>query len=179
MEPVRRVVLALLFATSLLFVSTFVSTFVSHPYVPNLLLPVVVYYGLFAEVNVVRGTAIAFVAGNLLDVFAGSPMSLYTFLFCVSFLATRALGARLFLRNVAFQAAFIFFVALAVDAAAIAVRLLFELPLPFPVHERGRILRESAISALASALFAPFVYSVVARIEAVDTARKDGGGVAA
>lgn len=178
MEPLRRTLATALLVLGLLFVTTFASTFVEYPYLPNLVLPVVVYYGLFAEVSVLRGIGVAFVSGNLLDVFAGSPMSLYTFLLSATFLATRALGARLFLRNVAFQSTFIFIVAVAVDSAALALRLLFELPLPFEALDGSRLLRETAISSLVTALSAPLLYLVVARIEQVEASRKEAGSVA-
>ncbi|HTJ80975.1 MAG TPA: hypothetical protein VL400_04605, partial [Polyangiaceae bacterium] len=46
---------------------------------PSLLLPLVVFMGVH-EYSIARGAALSFVLGYLLDLFAGSPVGLFTFI---------------------------------------------------------------------------------------------------
>jgi len=178
MESVTRSLLSIAVCFGLLVLQSMISVEIPlHPWAPNLLLPIVVYYGLLQEVNVVRGMAIAFASGYLLDLFGGSPMSLYTFVQCASFLVSRALGLRLFLRNVAFQASFAFVASLAAQGAEHALRALFEKAAPFTIDDSKLIASSMAASATTTAIFAPIVFAIIARIESSDVQRRDDGSV--
>lgn len=178
MESVTRSLLSILVCFALLALQSMVSVVVPlHPWAPNLLLPVVVYYGLLQEVNVVRGMVIAFASGYLLDLFGGSPMSLYTFVQCASFLVSRGLGLRLFLRNVAFQASFAFVASMAAQGAQHALRSLFEKATPFPIDDTRLTVSSMAAAATTTAIFAPLVFAIVARIESNEAQRRDDGSV--
>ena len=152
----------------------------AYSWAPQLLLPVVLYYGLMQDVSLVRGMSVAFVSGYMLDLFAGNPMSLHTFIQCAAFLLARGLGLRLFLRNVAFQAALAFVASLATQGTAIALRAIFEEEsTPFGTHASARLFEGLSASALMTALSAPIVFAIVARIESTDTTRRDDGSVTA
>lgn len=180
MESVIRSLQSIGVCFALLVLESMVSVVVPlHPWAPNLLLPIVVYYGLLQEVNVVRGMVVAFASGYLMDLFAGSPMSLHTFVQCASFLAARALGLRLFLRNAAFQASFAFVASLAAQGGEHALRALFEKPAPFEIHDAKRVFYGMVASATTTAIFAPFVFAIVARIESSEAGRRDDGSVSA
>jgi rod shape-determining protein MreD len=152
----------------------------AYSWAPQLLLPVVVYYGLLQEVNIARGMMVAFVSGYLLDLFAGNPMSLHTFIQCATFLVARGLGLRLFLRNVVFQAALAFVASLAAQGTSFALRAIFEdNPSPFEATASTRLYEAMSASAIMTALAAPIVFAIVARIESTETARRDEGSVKA
>lgn len=178
MESVTRSLLSIAVCFALLVLQSMISVEIPmHPWAPNLLLPIVVYYGLLQEVNVVRGMIIAFASGYLLDLFAGSPMSLYTFVQCASFLVARALGLRLFLRNVAFQASFAFVASIAAQGAEHALRALFEKAAPLATDDSRLVFSSMAASATTTAIFAPLVFAIVARIESSEAQRRDDGSV--
>src|SRR5690348_598045 len=61
---------------------------------PSLLLPLVVFMGVH-EYSIARGAALSFVLGYLLDLFAGSPVGLFTFISVATFLVARVAGVRL------------------------------------------------------------------------------------
>lgn len=179
MDGARRLLLAVLFGIALLEVQSFLSlTVLRPPYTPMLLLPLVVYYGLLSEVNVVRGMLVAFSCGYLADLFSGHGMSLNTFVLGASFLVARGLGARLFLRNVALRSAAAFVASTAAMAGGFALRELFEKRSPIPLTDSSGLTRAIVVSSLTTALFAPLVYSVVVRIEVAENARREEGGVA-
>ncbi len=148
------------------------------PWAPQLVLTVIVHYGLLQEVHLVRGMAIAFASGYLLDVFSGNPMSLHTFMQCASFLAARGLGLRLFLRNVPLQAVLAFVASLAAQGTSLAIRAIFEeSQSPFEAHDTQRVFLAMASSATTTAVLAPLVFAVVGRIESTETGRSEEGSV--
>src|SRR5271166_2990351 len=61
---------------------------------PSLLLPLVVFMGVH-EYSIARGAALAFTLGYLLDVFAGAPVGLLTFITVATFVVARFAGVRL------------------------------------------------------------------------------------
>lgn len=181
MDELGRSLAAIAFCFALLVAQSMASTVLpGHPWAPQLLLTVVVYYGLLQEVHLVRGMATAFVSGYLLDLFAGSPTSLHTFMLCASFLAARGLGLRLFLRNIAFQAALAFVASMAAQGASIAIRTIFEdSHTPFQANDTRRVVLAMVASATVTAVLAPAVFAVIARIESTDTGKRDDGSVSA
>lgn len=150
----------------------------AYSWAPHLLLPVALYYGLLQDVNVARGMVVAFVSGYLLDLFAGNPLSLHTFMQCAAFLVARGLGLRLFLRNPVFQIALTFAASLATQGTAIALRAIFEdSPSPFESQGGGHLFEAMSASAIMTALSAPVVFAIVGRIEATETTRREDGNV--
>lgn len=181
MDEIGRSLQAIGFCFVLLVLQSMASTVLpGYPWTPQLVLTVAVHYGLLQEVRIFRGMTIAFVCGYLLDLYAGNPMSLHTFMLSVSFLAARGLGLRLFLRNVAFQAGFAFVASLAAQGTSLALRTIFdESKNPFQAHDTQRVMLALLASATSTALLAPLVFAVIGRIESTETGKREDGAVAA
>ncbi len=104
-----------------------------HPFVPNLLLPMVLYLGVTPDVTLGRGAALAFGIGVLADEVTGAPLGLTTFIFVAAFLLTRVAGLRLFLRGVPFQVVATTGIAVIAAGAMLALCAIFEEPEAFPL----------------------------------------------
>lgn len=123
-----------LLALVLLLVQSSVSALLPlHPFVPNLLLPMVLYLGVTPDVTLGRGAALAFAAGVLADEVTGAPLGLTTFIFVAAFLLTRVAGLRLFLRGVPFQIVATTGIAIVASGAMLALCAIFEQPEAFPL----------------------------------------------
>ena len=136
-----------------------------HPYSPNLLLPMVIYYGVTPEVSVVRGAVLSFLLGYVLDIFCGNPMGLQTFLMVATYLVAKVAGLRLFLRGPAFQMLLTFVVGVLDGGTILALRAIFEPPPPFPASEIGTSLLEVFGPATVTAVIAPPIFGLVRRVE--------------
>jgi rod shape-determining protein MreD len=180
--------LHLAFGLSLLVVQAALATFVPmHPFVPNLLLPIVVYLGVDPDVQLVRGAVLTFVLGYFLDVVAGAPTGLFTFVLVATYLVARGAGLRLLLRSVPFQMGLVVVISIAANGVMLALRAIFQPPEAFALvmPANGMLgaavrffLGEDALvgayvttastllaSALATGLAAPLVFAVVRRID--------------
>lgn len=160
-----------------------------HPFVPNLLLPIVMYLGVDPDVQLVRGAVLTFVLGYFLDVVAGAPTGLFTFVLVATYLAARGAGLRLLLRSVPFQMGLVVVISIAANGVMLALRAIFQPPEAFPLvmppaGMLGAVVRfvvgEDALvgsyvttastltaSALATALAAPLVFAMVRRIDGI------------
>jgi rod shape-determining protein MreD len=173
-----------------------------HPLTPNLLLPIVIFLGVQPEVGLLRGALISFVLGYLLDEFCGSPMGLQTFVLVATFMVARGAGIRLFLRGALFQVGLVFTASILAGGTILALRAIFSQPDPFPLQMpaggvagdivmfvTGTSLEDAPLigsvvgmtfmligSALITALFAPAIFSVTRRIDALRTRRRDTEG---
>ncbi|MEM9069647.1 MAG: rod shape-determining protein MreD [Myxococcota bacterium] len=136
-----------------------------HPFIPNLLLPIVIYLGVSPEVSLLRGTFTAFFLGYLLDLFSGNLMSLETFVCVATFLTSRGAGLRLFMRNPGFQAALVFVVALVAGGSVIALRAIFAKPAPFPAGTALDTAFTLFAPALATAVVSPLVFAGLSRVD--------------
>lgn len=140
---------------------------------PNLVLPIVLYLGVAPDVYIVRGAALSFVLGYMLDSFCGSPMGLSTFVMVALFMTARGTGLNLFMRGVLFQIALTFGFAVLAGGSILALRAIFEPPAPFPTGS----VRETAYSllagALVTALVSPILFFVVRRMDALVTRRRE------
>ena len=152
------------FGFSLLVLQTAAATLVSmHSYAPNLMLPIAIFLGASAEVNIVRGATLCFVLGYLLDAFCGNPMGLNTFVLVACNLGARGAGLRLFPHGLAFQIFLTFLMALATGGLTLALRAIFERPIfQLDMGHSGLTLVQAAV---ATALLAPPVFFAVRRIE--------------
>jgi rod shape-determining protein MreD len=192
-------------ALALLLAQSALSTLVPfHPFVPNVLLPMVLYLGVTPDVTLVRGSTLAFVLGVLADELTGAPLGLDTFLFVAAFLLTRVAGLRLFLRGVPFQIAATTGIAMVASGAMLALCAIFEqgeaFPLAMPPAGLPGALAESlfgddvplvgsathvasviAATGFSTGLVSPLVYAATRRIESVTVrARRspEGGATA-
>ena len=165
----------------------------TYPFTPNLILPVVMFLGVSPEISIVRGGLLSLVFGWALDQFCGTPMGLSTAVMVATYIASRGAVHQLFLRGTAFQVGLSFAVALLSGGSMLALRAIFApqeaFPLALPaaglmrdvvgffsgtgetdaplVGSAVEIAVTLAASALATAVCAPFVFSLLRRIEAV------------
>lgn len=158
--------------------STFGALASWYPYTPNLLLPMVIFLGVSPDVSIVRGTAISFVLGYLLDLFCGNLMSLHTFVMVATFMLARGAGLRLFLRGPVFQIVLTFVVGVLSSGAVVALRAIFQKERYLPPQSFGEIVLTVGTSALVTAAAAPLVFLVARRIDAVMVRRREEAGVA-
>ena len=71
---------------------------------PNLILPLIVFMGVH-EYSVVRGAMLAVALGYALDMFAGAPVGLFTFITVAIYVLSRAAGERLAAQTILTQLA--------------------------------------------------------------------------
>ena len=190
-------------ALALLLVQSSVSVLVPmHPFVPSLLLPMVLYLGVTPDVSLVRGSALAFTVGILADEVTGAPLGLDTFLFVAAFLLTRVAGLRLLLRGVPFQIVATSGIASIAAGAMLALCAIFEQPEAFPllmppagplgavaslvwgddeplVGRAVDIVTRVLATALATGALSPLVYAAVRRVESVTVSARRGATDAA
>lgn len=136
-----------------------------HTFAPNLMLPIAIFLGVSAEVNIVRGAALCFVLGYLLDSLCGSPVGLQTFVLVAAFFVARGAGVRLAPQGLAFQMLMTLMMALLTGGTILALRAIFEHPPPFETDDATRKSLTVLRSALVTALLSPPIFRAVRRIE--------------
>lgn len=145
-----------------------------HSFAPNLMLPIAIFLGVTAEVQIVRGMLVCFVLGYLLDSFCGNPMGLQTFVLTASFIVARGAGLRLFPQGMVFQILLTFLMAIAFGATVLALRAIFEQPkLPLLGDGMGAMSEGPLKSAAATALFSPLVFAGTRRILAIGAPKRE------
>jgi rod shape-determining protein MreD len=174
---VRSVGLVLLGLVLLVLQSAATTMGAFHPYEPNLLLPIVIYLGVSPDVSMVRGSAVSFCLGYLLDLFCGNLMSLQTFIMVATFILARGAGLRLFLRGPAFQVLLTFVIGMLSGGAVMALRAIFEARAPFRAGTAWETLAALARPSLVTALAAPLVFLAARRVEAIMVRRREESGV--
>lgn len=140
--------------------------------VPNAAMACILYMGLH-DYNITKGVLISFVIGYLMDAFAGSPMGLHTFVAVAVFLISRVAALRLFLQGWIFEIILTFFLSLLASSMVLGLRALFD-------QDFGSLLIHLKIvvsRAVATAIVAPVVFRVMARIERITVRRKAEGKV--
>jgi rod shape-determining protein MreD len=170
---VRNVVLVGLGFALLIVQATFATMVPIHAIAPNLLLPLVIYFGVAPDMHVLRGASLSFVLGYLLDSFCGSPMGLLTFVMVATFILARFAGLRLFMRGPAFQVLLTFVVGLIAGGTVFALRAIFEAPPPFPAGDAWSIGVAIAVPALSTAIAAPLVFVAVWRVDGLVSHRRE------
>jgi rod shape-determining protein MreD len=129
---------------------------------PSLLLPLVVFMGVH-EYSIARGAALAFLLGYLLDLFAGAPVGLFTFITVATFVVSRAAGVKLAAQTLLTKIALAFVFALLEGVLIVVLTAIFG---GDPARPRALAVLV-APHALATALFAPFVFSLAERVHQV------------
>lgn len=151
--------------------STFAQMMPWDMFVPSLSLPVVMYMGLH-DYNPGKGALLSFALGYLMDVFAGSPMGLYTFVAVAVFLISRVAALRLFLQGWVFEIILVFVLALVSAFLILAVRALFD-------KDFGSLLIHLKIvtsRAVATAVVAPLIFRMMMWIDAKTPRSRTGEG---
>lgn len=140
---------------------------------PNPLLPMVIYLGVSNDVHVVRGAALSFVLGYLLDSFCGSPMGLQTFVMVASFLIARGAGLNLFTRGPLLQILTTFAFGLIAGVTIMALRAIFQPPAPFPIESIGDTVSMLVAGAVVTAVLAPPLFIAIRKMDSLVTRRRE------
>jgi rod shape-determining protein MreD len=139
---------------------------------PSLLLPLVVFMGVH-EYSMARGAALAFTLGYLLDVFAGAPVGLYTFITVATFIVSRAAGVRLAAQTLLTKIALALVFGLLQGILIVVLTAIFGND---PARPRALALLVLP-HAVATSLVAPFVFSLAERLHAaIITVPRPGEG---
>jgi rod shape-determining protein MreD len=139
---------------------------------PNLILPLIVFMGVH-EYSAVRGAALAFVLGYSLDLFAGAPIGLFTFVSVSIFVLSRAAGVRLAAQTMLTQFALAFGFALFESVSVLMLIAIFGKSAYSP-----RVLLNLVVPhALATAVLSPVVFRLAERLHqaTVSVPRPEGG----
>jgi rod shape-determining protein MreD len=147
-------------------------------FAPNLILPIVLYLGVAPDVHIVRGAALSFVLGYLLDLFCGSPMGLSTFVMVATFMVTRGAGLNLFMRGPLFQLVLTFAFGVLTSGAVLALRAIFEPPAPFPIPTVTDTALSLAFGSAVTAALSPILFLGVRRMDALVTRKREEAAAA-
>lgn len=128
---------------------------------PSLLLPLVVFMGVH-EYSMARGAALAFTLGYLLDVFAGAPVGLFTFITVATFVVARAAGVRLAAQTLITKIGLALVFALVQRILIIVLTAIFGNDPARPLA----LAKLIAPHAVATAVCAPFVFALAERVHA-------------
>ncbi|MBX7194614.1 MAG: hypothetical protein K1X94_21345 [Sandaracinaceae bacterium] len=192
-----------LLALALLLVQSSLSVILPlHPFVPSVLLPMVLYLGVTPDVSLGRGAALAFAVGLVGDEVTGAPLGLGTFIFVAAFLLTRVAGLRLFLRGVPFQIVATTGIAIIAHGAMLALCAIFEPPEAFALVMPpagvlgaiaswiwgedeplvGRAVDVATVlvaTGLATGLLSPLVYAITRRVDTFTVRTRRSAGAEA
>lgn len=141
---------------------------------PSLLLPLVVFMGVH-EYSVARGAALSFILGYLLDVFAGAPVGLFTFISVASFVVARVAGIRLAAQTLLTKVALAFVFSLLESVVVVTLTAIFA----NDAHRARSLAMLVPSHAITTCAFAPFVFRVAERVHAATVAAPappEGGG---
>ena len=138
-----------------------------HEWRPAFVLPMVLFLGLH-DSSTTRGAILSFLLGYLWDMFAGSPMGLYTLMAETVYVLSRLVGVRLFLRGALFHVVLTLGVTLVSSGVIVILRIVFGQrieevkPLAFMVFPR----------VLMTAAVAPFIFRMMYRLYLPKIARR-------
>jgi rod shape-determining protein MreD len=140
---------------------------------PSLLLPLVVFMGVH-EYSIARGAALAFLLGYLLDLFSAAPIGLFTFITVATFVVARAAGVRLAAQTLLTKVALAFVFALVEGVLIVVLTAIFGTDTARP----RALATLVAPHAIATALFAPLVFSLAERVHqaTINVPRPGEGG---
>jgi len=139
---------------------------------PNLILPLVVFMGVH-EYSVVRGATLAFALGYSLDMFAGAPVGLFTFITVAIFVLSRAAGVRLAAQTILTQLALAFGFALFESITVLMLVAIFGRD----PHSPRALLSLVLPHAAATAIVSPLVFRIAERLHqaTITVPRPEGG----
>jgi rod shape-determining protein MreD len=139
---------------------------------PNLILPLIVFMGVH-EYSVVRGATLAFALGYALDMFAGAPVGLFTFITVAIFVLSRAAGVRLAAQTILTQLALAFGFALFESITVLMLVAIFGRD----PHSPRALLSLVLPHATATAVVSPLVFRIAERLHqaTITVPRPEGG----
>ena len=126
---------------------------------PDVVLLVVLFVGLSARGRIASVCALALVLGWFADLFSGAPKGLHMVAYALIGLAARGASARILVRGPSLVAATALFFALVEGALVVGLRTSLS-----PQLGWGS-LRQVPLAALATAIVAPFVFRMLARLD--------------
>lgn len=151
--------------------------FTIYAVTPYVTLPLVIFLGTSHDVRVVPAAVISFLLGYLVDIFSGSPIGLHTFIFVATSFIVRGLGLRLFSRGIGFQMLLTFLVSIVALSATIALRTIFEPPIPLRAEKLWLSLGVLFGSSTSTALLSPFIFTLAHRLMRATARRVEEGAV--
>jgi rod shape-determining protein MreD len=139
---------------------------------PNLILPLIVFMGVH-EYSVVRGASLAFGLGYALDMFAGAPVGLFTFITVAIFVLSRAAGVRLAAQTILTQLALAFGFALFESVTVLMLVAIFGRD----PHSPRALLSLVLPHATATAVVSPLIFRIAERLHqaTITVPRPEGG----
>lgn len=140
---------------------------------PSLILPLIVFTGVH-EYSVARGAALAFILGYALDLFAGAPVGLFTFVSVAVFVLARAAGVRLLAQTLVTQLALAFGFALVQSVTVLVLLAIFG---KNPYSPRA-LLSLVLPHAAATAIISPIIFRIAEKVHqaTVSVPHPEGGG---
>ncbi len=126
---------------------------------PSLTLPLVVFLGVH-ETQMARGALLAFVLGYALDLFAGAPIGLLTFVSVAIWGLGRIAGVRLAAQTILTQMSLAFGFALVESAMIVILLAIFGVDSQRPIEIASIVLPHAA----ATALFSPIVFRIAQKL---------------
>ena len=173
MKAGRQVGLLLLVGGALLVSqSMFSPILAAHPWMPNVLVPMIVLLSLTPSIAMAQGATASFCLGYLADSLSGNSMSAHTFVLVLMFVLARAVGSRLSFRGLPVQLAFTFVLTACTGALLWMVRLVFGTT-SFSVDSFPLYLLLA--NAVTTALFAPLVFAIVRPILSTTGKQREEG----
>jgi rod shape-determining protein MreD len=139
---------------------------------PNLVLPLIVFMGVH-EYSVVRGASLACALGYALDLFAGAPVGLFTFISVSIFALSRAAGVRLAAQTILTQLGLAFAFALFESVTVLVLLAIFGRDPQSP-----RVLSSIILPhAFSTALVSPLIFRLAERLHqaSITVPRPEGG----
>lgn len=130
-----------------------------HGATPSLVLPLVIFLGVH-EPGMARGALLAFGIGYALDLSSGAPVGLFTFIFVAIWWLSRVAGVRLTAQTALTRMALAFGFSAVETGMVLILLAIFGSDTRRPL-EIGTVL---VPRALATALFAPFVFRLAQRL---------------
>lgn len=134
-------------------------------YIPNLVLPIIVYLGMSSQISLAKGSALSFALGYLVDSACALPLGLQTLTTVSSFIIARNAGARLLPKGPLSLGLLTFLTALLSGAILLSLRAIFEPPPPFDSAATGNSLGTLLRHAFATALCGPLVVRALRPLE--------------
>lgn len=128
---------------------------------PNLVLPLILFTGVH-EYSLARGAALAFILGYFLDLFAGAPVGLHTFVSVSVFVLARTAGVRLAAQTMLTQLALALGFALIEGVMIVVLLAIFrDAKTMYPVRALLPLL---VPHALGTAVISPLVFRLAEKI---------------
>lgn len=141
---------------------------------PNLVLPLLIFLGV-QEHSMVRGAALAFVLGHMLDVFGAGPMWLFTFVSVAIWWLARVFGVRLTAQTPLTRVPVVFGFSVVQSAIILILLAVFGADNRRPLE----IARTVLPSAFMTALFSPIVFRIAQRVHQANAPVQPEGAPAA